>query len=289
MFKVYLLRKSSFPCLIVGVGNIGGDMTFVLRTQRPMDISICQYKQSLQSFRGPKRSFDRPYFACIGGTDTFGQHAVAPYARSLEDIIQKPCINLGILQGGLDAIRLDPAVQDIANRAERVIFHAVGAHAQSNKYYKVHPRRNDRFITALDPLYALYPDVDFTEFTFTKHMLTFLDAHDHVRFQTVRDHLIETWQSRMIELCQALPRKPILLWTGHDNHDLYTHPLGAEPVFISQEALEPIKRYFAAVIRCALPQSARVDKFSVFTELDQTAHDVIAQCLHEGLNEKGLG
>ena len=49
-----------------------------------------------------------------------------------------------------------------------------GAQNLSNRFHAVHPRRNDRFLRASTLLKTIYRDVDFTEFNFTRHLLTTL-------------------------------------------------------------------------------------------------------------------
>ncbi len=58
------------------------------------------------------------------------------------------------------------------------VIQVMGAHNMSNRFYAVHPRRNDRFLRAsLGCCKTIYPEVDFTEFNFTRHMLTALATH----------------------------------------------------------------------------------------------------------------
>ncbi len=107
----------------------------------------CRYGMSRILFRGPKRRLDSPYVAFVGGTETFGKYIDRPFPAIIEKEIKRTCVNFGTVNGG------------------------VGANFLSNRFYSVHPRRNDRFLRASTVLQAIYSDVDFADFTFTRHML----------------------------------------------------------------------------------------------------------------------
>ena len=44
----------------------------------------CRYGMSRIMFRGPKRRLDNPYFACIGGTETYGKFIDRPFPALIE-------------------------------------------------------------------------------------------------------------------------------------------------------------------------------------------------------------
>jgi hypothetical protein len=56
----------------------------------------------------------------------------------------------------------------------------------ADAHYRVHPCRNDRFLRAHQPLRDLYPEVDFTKFNFTRHMMQRLEAISPERFVRLR-------------------------------------------------------------------------------------------------------
>ncbi len=66
---------------------------------------------------------------------------------------------------------------------------AVGLANLSNTFYSVHPRRNDRFLGATPRLRALYPEMDFTDFAFARHLLHSLSALASRRFSEVTAQL----------------------------------------------------------------------------------------------------
>lgn len=96
----------------------------------------------------------------------------------------------------------------------------------SNPFYAVHPRRNDRFLAARDPLRALFPEVDFAPFAFTGHALGVLAATCPERFLELREALKRCWTRRMQCLLDRLPDQGVLI----------TSP---QPPGLSMPVLEP--------------------------------------------------
>ena len=163
-------------------------------------------------FRGPRRTLERPYVVFLGGTETYGKYVPDPFPDLVEDHIGLATINLGCLNAGLDVYLGEPEVLRVARGAEAAVLQIVGAGNLSNRYYTVHPRRNDRLIAATPLLKALYREVDFTEFNFTRHMLLSLQSTSKDRFEVLADELRSTWVRRMKELLAALPPRTVLLW-----------------------------------------------------------------------------
>ena len=109
----------------------------------------------------------------------------------LEREMCMPNLNLGAQHSGAGFCTEDDAIHEIIENAQVVFIEALSIVNQSNPFYRVHPRRNDRFVTALCLLYDLFPKTDFVECHFTKHLITKLitiDAElaDFV-FRTLRD------------------------------------------------------------------------------------------------------
>ena len=116
------------------------------------------------------------------------------------------------MNAGPDAFLGDSGVIEIARQARAVVLQVMGAQNLSNRLYMVHPRRNDRFIAARPALRALYPEVDFTEFHFTHHMLASLLSLSESRFGLVIEELRTAWVARMRALMARLPGDVVLLW-----------------------------------------------------------------------------
>ncbi len=187
-------------------------MAYAFPGEGALDYFPCNYGKSRLLFRGPRRSLDRPYIAFLGGTETYGKYVPDPFPDLVEQAVGFASVNLACVNAGVDVYLAEPEVTDIARRAEAVVLQVVGALNLSNRYYTVHPRRNDRFIAATPLLKALYRDIDFTEFHFTRHMLTALEACSPDRFEVVADELRRAWVERMKDLLARLPKRTILLW-----------------------------------------------------------------------------
>ena len=206
----------------------------------------CRYGDSRMLFRGPRKRLDQPYLAFLGGTATYGKFIKRPFPMLVEQAMRQPCVNLGCVNGGIDAFLGDPAVLDVCRGAEMTVVQVMGANVLSNRFYSVHPRRNDRFLRASTVLEAIYHDVDFSDFAFTRHMLGVLHATSIERFETVVGELRSAWVARMRTLLGAIGENVILMWfsdgppseqrwSQHPNH------LQAEPLFITQSMIEGLR------------------------------------------------
>ncbi|WP_334063480.1 DUF6473 family protein [Limimaricola cinnabarinus] len=220
-------------------------------------IARVRYEGSRLDVRGPRRRLTGRYIACPGGTETFGPGLEAPFVALLERRIGQSCINLGALNAGAGAHLNDAALLDICGRAERVVLQVTGAHGVSNRLFTVHPRRNDRFLKASPVLRSLYPDIDFTEFCYTRHMLLALKAHDAARFETLREEMCTAWTMRMRKLISGLA-PPVTLVVMSERRG--KAGLGEDPLFVTPamvEALRPIVDGIVTAPRPHLPEAAR--------------------------------
>jgi hypothetical protein len=189
-------------------------MVFVSSDDMTLDYLPCQYGKSKLLFRGPQRPLTEPYCAILGGTETYGKFVADPFAALLEAVIGRHVINLGCPNAGPDVFLNDPAILHVAGGADVTVVQVLGAQNLTNSYYAVHPRRNDRFLRAAQPLRQLYPEVDFTEFHFNRHMLQALYAVDPLRFVPLADELRIAWVARTAEMIRRLPGPVVLLWTA---------------------------------------------------------------------------
>jgi Domain of unknown function (DUF6473) len=152
------------------------------------------------------------YVAVLGGSATFGKGVAEPYPALVQAATGIPVLNLGVQNCGPDVYLSDPEVLTLIVRAEAAVVQLTGVETLSNPFYKVHSRRNDRFLAATPALRALFPDVDFTEFHFTRHLLQTLAHVDADRFGVVARALKTTWVQRMQHLLVHLPLRRQLLW-----------------------------------------------------------------------------
>lgn len=191
---------------------MGVKMTFAYAGDGSLDYFPCRYGRSKLLFRGPGQQVKGDYVAVLGGTETYGKFVPAPYPALIGGA--GPVINLGGVNTGPDAWLNDPAVLDLIAGARATVVQMTPAQNLSNRFYTVHPRRNDRFVAASPLLRSVYPAVDFTEFAFTGHLMRALRAAAADRFQIVLAEVQAAWAARMASLLRMVGGRKILLWMG---------------------------------------------------------------------------
>ncbi|APG45801.1 DUF6473 family protein [Phaeobacter porticola] len=221
-------------------------MSYELKSATALAGEPCSYAGSKLLVRGPVRNLTEPYLAFIGGTEVFGRFVERPFVAKTEEILQQTCVNLGSVNAGVDSFLKDPDILNIARKAQSSVMQVLGAQNISNSYYKVHPRRNDRFLRAHEPLLELYPEMDFTEYHFNKHLLSALRSCCTNRYETVRDHLQETWVERMGMLIGALEGQVTLLWIHYDvdQQALFGH----EPALVDRPMVDALRAQVLGVV-----------------------------------------
>ena len=215
-----------------------------------LDYLSCRYGKSKLLFRGPKRKLDGRYVAAIGGTETYGKFMPRPYPDRTEAALGTKVVNLGCVNAGIDVFSQDPAVLEACSGAAVTVIEIPGAQNMSNRFYAVHPRRNDRFLRASTLLKSFYREVDFTEFHFTRHLLSALKAADADRFAIVESELKDAWVARMKALMSRIDSKIVLLWlASHAPEDCTTcSDQGGDPLFVDRAMLEAVTPYAARVV-----------------------------------------
>ena len=188
-------------------------MAYVYPGAAAPDDAACRYGNSRLLFRGPQRDTRGQYCVVLGGTETYGRHVQRPFPDLIEQALGVPVVNLGLPNAGLDAFVQDADVMHMVAGARAVVVQVLGAHNLSNRFYPVHPRRNDRFLGAHAALRALYPEVDFTEFNFTRHLLQSLYRVSAERFAVLAGELRAVWIERMRALL-AQAQRPVMLWAA---------------------------------------------------------------------------
>jgi hypothetical protein len=230
-------------------------MAFVSTGAGAPDYAPCRYGASKLMFRGPERSLQGHYLAVIGGSETFGTYVSTPFADHLEAGLGVPVVNLGVSNAGPDVFLGDQEIGRIATAAQAVVVQVLGAHNQTNPYYTVHPRRNDRLLGVTGALRVLYPEVDFTEFHFTRHLLQTLQGVSRSRFRQVVGVLQALWVDRMTLLLPRLGARTVLLWTGSqspmENATRQFGPL--YPAFVDAAMMAAIAPLAARHIVATLP------------------------------------
>lgn len=228
-------------------------------TFRPggLNYAPCRYGTSRLMFRGPKRGLEQPFIAFLGGTETYGKFIPHPFPALVEQDLGQVCVNLGCVNAGPDAYLNDPDVIEVAARASAVVVQVMGAQNMSNRFYTVHPRRNDRFLKASKVMQQIFCDVDFTEFSFTRHMLAGLQRFAPERFAMVKEELQSAWVARMQLLLHRFQGRAVLLWMA--DHPPDTAPdgddgLGPDPLFITQEMIIALREL---VVETVVVQASR--------------------------------
>ena len=224
-------------------------MTYDILGPTALDYFPCHYGASKLVFRGPRRDLEAPYVAFIGGTQTFGKFIEQPFPLKVEHLTGVPSVNFGQVNAGLDVFVKDAFVQEAARAARVTVLEVLGAANLSNRLYTVHPRRNDRFLRASTELQKLYPEIDFSQFNFTQHMLLHLYLRDEGRFATVRRSLQPVWTRRMRQLIGRLGAQVVLIRVAATDLDTQ-RPAGASggPALITDAMLERLSGTVSAIV-----------------------------------------
>jgi hypothetical protein len=217
-------------------------MSFEKRGAMRIDYQQVSYPGSPLRFRGPAADLSVPHVLCVGGTETFGRFLASPYPARLASGLDLPVANMGVPHAGLDLVLGDPAVASATRTAAAIVLQLPGAANMSNRFYKVHPRRNDRFLVAEPTLRRIYPEVDFTEFHFTRHLLDRLKDLSPERFDTVRQDLRAEWRARLARLLQEAGAPVHLLWLARRRPEAAEPKvgLGPDPLFVTADMLRDV-------------------------------------------------
>lgn len=199
-----------------------------------LDYCPCRYGNSKLQFRGPRRRLNGPYVAALGGTETYGKFVARPWPALVEQRLGLPVPNFGCVNAGVDLFLADPQIVEISAAARVTVLQLTGPQNLSNRYYAVHPRRNDRFLRASAAMRALYREVDFTEFNFTRHMLTALRDRYPQRFEALAAELRAVWVARTRTLIERIGGSVVLLWVGPHRVGEDPNPVPLEPSMIAE-------------------------------------------------------
>ncbi len=213
----------------------------------------CRYGTSRIFFRGPRRPLDGKYIAFIGGNETYGKFIERPFPALVEDDLGEVCVNFGCINASIDAFANDPTILAACHDARINIVQVMGAQNMSNRFYTVHPRRNDRFLRASIVLQALYPEVDFSDFCFTRHMLGALYAVSSDRFDIVRRELEEAWVARMTRFLTEIGSHVYLFWFAERlpsdaPWDSRADPFRSDPLFVTRRMVNCLRPLVRGVI-----------------------------------------
>lgn len=271
-------------------------MAYENQGEGALDYVPCRYGESKLLFRGPKRKLTSPYIAMVGGTETYGKFVPMPFPEMVEDGLDMTVVNLGCVNAGVDVFANEQTVLDICNKAEAVVIQIAGAQNMSNRFYAVHPRRNDRFLRASNLLKTIYREVDFTEFHFTRHLLTAMRERSAEKFAMVEQELKEAWVARMKTLVSKINSKVVLLWLAdHSPEDCETCTVdGSDPLFVDREMLTAVEPFVEEIVEVVVSpeEIAEGRNGLVYAELEEpmlaamlgtTAHAKTADALDKAM------
>ncbi|MFD2172790.1 DUF6473 family protein [Rhodobacter lacus] len=232
-------------------------MAFEYSGSGALDYFPCRYGKSKLLFRGPRRDLSQPFVGAFGGTETYGKFIADPWPALLEERLRLPVVNFGYVNAGIDVFYSEPQLPEITKASKLSVIQLLGAPNMSNRFYAVHPRRNDRFLRASNMMRAIFDDVDFTEFNFTRHMLTTLKERAPDRFDTVVSELRTAWVARMRGLLERVEGPKLLLWITDYQSPLQSDPLGAEPLMVSKDMVAEISPLADTLVKVSPSSMAR--------------------------------
>ena len=228
--------------------------------------------------------------ACVGGDETYGRFVERPFAAILEEKLDRRCLNLGSLFCGVEALCSDAGLFKLLNRAELCVLQAPGILSQTNHFYRVHPRRNDRVLTPTSGLIDLYPEVDFTDVHFVHHMMSRLHSHQDARFEIVVDELRRNWVRQISGLLHRLEVPVILLGLRVVHHKDRDHQ--KERTVVTPEMFEALRPLCADLIEVSTAVSGQSDALEdmLFGTLQQPmAEHMIGPAAHKTIADALLG
>ncbi|SEV95897.1 hypothetical protein SAMN05444851_0547 [Aliiroseovarius sediminilitoris] len=252
----------------------------------PLNYQLCRYGTSKILFRGPKKKLATPYIAVLGGTETFGKYLPHPYPDLLQLELGLQVANFGCQNAGVDAFLHDHGLLTLCNRAKVTVLQVPGAHNMSNRFYSVHPRRNDRFLRGSNLLKELYGEIDLTEFNFTRHLLTALHDTSAERFAKIVQELRTAWVARMKLLIAKLDCEVVLLWLADHriSEGAQNGINGSDPLFVDRDMVRAIAPFVADVVEVAVSRQQKEDghRGLVYADMDEPAtRDMLGNIAHQ--------
>ncbi|WP_068118103.1 DUF6473 family protein [Tropicimonas marinistellae] len=211
-----------------------------------LDYFPCHYGGSKLLFRGPRKPLDGRFAVFFGGIETYGKFIERPFPDLLGDALECTTVNMGCVNAGIDAYVQDHALLGVAEQARAAVIQVLGAANLSNRFYSVHPRRNDRFIKPSALMQTIYRDVDFSEITFTRHLLQALEAECPRRFDLLADELKAAWVARMKTWLGRIRCHRVLLWLA--DHAPEETGGDSDPRFIDRQMIEQLRPHVDDIV-----------------------------------------
>jgi hypothetical protein len=251
-----------------------------------LDYAPCRYGKSKLAFRGPWREPEDDNVTVLGGTETYGRFIETPYPDLLQQLVGRQVLNLGTVNAGADVFLGDAAVLDLCRASAVTVIELTGAHNLSNRFYAVHPRRNDRFLRASTSLKSLYQDLDFTEFNFTRHLLMSLAMESPDKFAVIAGDLKEAWVERMSQLIARVGGLVVLLWLADHRPDRGggAPQMRGGPLFVDAEMIDRLRPKVAAVVEVVADADELAEGYGMmqFSDFDTgAAREMLGPVVHK--------
>ncbi|UWQ21261.1 DUF6473 family protein [Jannaschia sp. W003] len=239
------------------------------------------------AFRGPAVDPEGPFVAVLGASEVAGRHVAEPFTHSLSHALAMPVANLGVQNGGADVIlREREGILAMAARAEVTVLQTLGLHNLTNRFYRVHPRRNDRFLRPSKLMRETFGRADFSDFVFTRHMTAALRGHGAFPYAQLVAELQAAWVARMQEIVIRIPNRIVLLHIEGTRGAAQ----GDDPLRVTDAMIEAVMRGCDAEVRCDVRemyddvhleemQFAPEERESARHALPPVAHDLVAERL----------
>lgn len=230
-----------------------------------------------------------PFVAVLGGTETYGLYVDTAYPELLAHHTERTVLNLGCMHGGLTLMHDTPELLKIASQSDVTILQIPGAQNISNRLYMVHTRRNDRFLRASPILKSLYPELDFTDFNFTGHLIGGLHDASETSFRRVQEELRTAWVHRMLRVISLIEGDVVLLWMApRSPDDPADGPDHGEPMFVTREMVEQVLPHSAGLVEVVYSSDAKgasgsVEGARAAALPNQSAHDLAAEKLAQAI------
>lgn len=260
------------------------------------DYKLYRFGQMQQVFRGPAPDLGGRYVAFLGGSGTFGRFAERPYADLVGERARLPVANFGAEGAGPGFFLSDAAVMSAASNARVCVIQVMAASALSNRMFTVRPRRNGRLHAVSDLLAGIYPEVDFSRFSYVGGMLRHLAGTTDNRFRLVVNEMRNAWIARTHTLLASIETRTVLFWfsqrapedEGVDPTD-YRH----DPNFVDRSMVDSVATGADAYVECVADsgfnQGPGADGRSGLVQPAGTPindmHDVDAPRMHEAAAE----
>ena len=225
-------------------------------------IEVYRFGQMQQLFRGPVPNLRGRYISFLGGSGTFGRFVERPYADLVADAVGRPAANFGAEGAGPGFFLSDAEVMSAASKAEVCVVQVMPASALSNRMFLVRPRRNGRLHGVTELLAGMYPDVDFSRFSYVNGMLRYLSAVQDNRFRLLINEMRNAWIARTHTLLANIHTRTVLFWFSlRAPEDLGADPTDGwhDPNFVDRAMIDSVIGGADAYVECVTAEAPAVD------------------------------